>query len=97
MISYHPRFNCTRNAFRILSRKEDDFFRGLQANGLAEATGPVSEKEGMVAEVWNRSAAVGQELQYVSYLYLEHINSASTINALKMVHTNSDKWFLYKR
>lgn len=34
----------------------------------------------MVAEVWERSVAIYEALQYVTYLYVEHANSTLTNN-----------------
>lgn len=65
-----------------------------QANDLAEANDPVSEKEEVAPELWERSAAVNEPLLYVTYPYPEHINSALTNNLLFTEQANWENWFM---
>lgn len=58
-------FNLTRNVIEVLLRQENVFAPRLQVNDLAEATSPVSEKQRVAAEVYDRLAAVVRALWYV--------------------------------
>lgn len=81
-ISSYLMFNRPQNVFAVMSRKENGFAPGLQANDLADAIGTVSEKKEVEAKVWDSSAAVDKALQYVPYLYLYHVNRLMTNNVL---------------
>lgn len=54
------------------------------------------EKKEVAAELWERSAALDEELRYVAYRYLEHVNRALVNNALYKKQTNWGKWVLYE-
>lgn len=49
----------------------------MQPNTLEDVSGPVREKKEVAAEAWKNSAAVDKRLRCVTYVYLEHVNSAS--------------------
>lgn len=65
-------------------------------NDLAEATGTVSEKEEVAADVCDRSSAVDDALRYVAYMYLKHVNRAMKKNALYTEHAHWERWVMYK-
>lgn len=81
MVTTNVMFSRTRNVLRIISRNGDGFAREVQQNFLEEASGPVRKKEQAAVALWERSAAVEEELRYVTYLSLEHASSAMPNNA----------------
>lgn len=91
MVSSYRMFHHKGNIFEEFSRKVDGYSPRLQANYLAEATDSVSENREVAAEVYDSSAAVDEVLQYVTCLYLAHVNSALTNIALYTEHINWDK------
>lgn len=70
MISFHFMVSRTRDVFQILSTRQDGLVPKLQAIDLLEATGALTKKKEVASKVWNRSAAVYETLQCVTYLYL---------------------------
>lgn len=63
------------------------YFRGLR----------LFDREGRIeAEVWERSAAVGGALRYVTYLYVKPVSGALTNNALCTEPTDWEKLVMHK-
>lgn len=87
-------FNGTLNVFEVLSRNEDRFAARSQANDLTEATASVTDKEEVAAEVWERSAAVGEAQQYAISLHLEHVNRALISIELYTKNKNWERWVI---
>lgn len=96
MVFSHPMFNCTGIVFKILSRNENGYAPGWHANDPAESAGPVNRKGEVSVKVWDRSTAVDKAQRYVTYLYLEHVNSATTTNGLYTDLINREKWVTSK-
>lgn len=63
----------------------------MPANALGESSGPVGEKGEAAAHVFERSADINEELQYVTYLYVLQVHSALTNNVLYAEYTNWEK------
>lgn len=53
IFSSYLQFHGTPNVSEALSTKENGFASRSQTSDLAEATGPVREKEGVAADVWD--------------------------------------------
>lgn len=82
MVSPHVIIDYQTNVFEILLTDEESTVQGIQNDDLGEVTGAVSQEEKVVAEIWERSAAVDRALWYTCYLYWEPASSALTYEAL---------------
>lgn len=85
---------CNGKVFEVLSRKEEFFAPRPQTIDLGEAPGPVSESKVVAAEIWKRLAAVNETLQYVTLLYLEHVESVFNNIVMYTELRNSEKLFI---
>lgn len=68
--AFYLTFNRTWNNFEVFSREKAGFAPRMQANAFQEAYIPVQEEEDAPAEMWENSAAVDEDLQYVACLLL---------------------------
>lgn len=71
-------------------RKKHGYASRSRAYDRVEVTGSANKKGEVVAGVCNRSAAVHNALQLVTYLYVEQINSSLTNNALSKGHKTGE-------
>lgn len=92
---YHI-FSRNWNVFEIRSSLEEGFAPEKLVNALGEASASVAEKIDVAAEVWWRPASVDKALQFLSYMYLEHVNSSLMIKAMYTELKSCDKWVMYR-
>lgn len=71
-----------RNVFEILWRRESGFASWWQADNVAEAIRPITEKGEVAAQVWERSTTVEETLPYLIIVYLYYVNGAPTNSAV---------------
>lgn len=68
-VAPHFILSLTQNVFQVLSTKLDVIVPKLYADDIGEASGPVTDKEEVSANIRKRSVLVIEVLQYVAYLY----------------------------